>query len=319
MWIRLVAICFAFSLGIAQAEEYPTKPIKIVVSFPAGGPTDIAARFIANSFSKDFGHPAVVENIAGAAGIVGANRVAKAAPDGYTLLMSSSNPFSVAQLLYSNVPFDTFKDFAPISVVIGVPSYVIVNPKLPVHTLQELIAYARAHPGKLSYASAGIGTSTHLGMELFKKMTGTSILHVPYKGSAPSIASVVAGETDMVMASPPYINPLVKDGRLRMLAVTTPKRTGQFPDVPTVAESGLPGFDSYTWFALAAPAGVPREIIQKLYAETVKALADPEVHNKLEGLGTEVIGSTPEEFAALQISEAAKWGKLIKELAIKVQ
>jgi tripartite-type tricarboxylate transporter receptor subunit TctC len=317
MWARLVAVCFVLVVGIAQAQQYPAKPIRIVVSFPPGGPTDIAARFVAAHFTKAFPHPATVENIAGAAGLVGADRVAKSPPDGYTLLMSSSNPFAVAQALYPSVPFDAQKDFALISLVIRTPNYLVVNPKLPVNTVQELIAYARANPGKLTYSSAGTGTSTHLGVELFKNMTGTYVLHIPYKGSAPSIAAVMAGETQMAMETAPPLIPQVKAGRLKMLAVTTIQRARLLPQVPTVAESGLPGFDTYTWFGMAAPAGVSREVVQKLHAEIVKALAIPEVRHRLESLGAEVIGSTPEEFIALQKSEAVKWAKFVKEVGIK--
>jgi tripartite-type tricarboxylate transporter receptor subunit TctC len=317
MWARLVAVWFAFVLGIAQAQQYPVKPIRIVVSFPPGGPTDIAARFVASHFTEAFGVPATVENISGAGGIVGSDRVAKSPPDGYTLLMSSNNPFSVAQLLNPSMPFDALKDFAPISIVIRTPNYLVVNPKVPANTVQELIAYARANPGKLTYSSAGTGTSTHLSMELFKNMTGTSIVHIPYKGSAPSVASVMAGETEMAMETAPPLVPQVKAGRLKMLAVTTIERSRLLPQVPTVAESGLPGFDAYTWFGLVAPAGVPREVVQKLHAETANALAVPDVRQKLESLGAEVIGSTPEEFTALQKRETAKWVKLVKEVGIK--
>ena len=317
MWARIVAVLFAFAVGIAQAQQYPVKPIRIVVSFPPGGPTDIAARFVASHFTKAFGQPAMVENVAGAAGIVGADRVAKSPPDGYTLLMSSSNPYAVGRLLYPSMPYDALKDFAPISIVIRTPNYLVVNPKLPVNTIQELIAYARANPGKLTYSSAGTGTSTHLGVELFKKMTGTSIVHIPYKGSAPSIAAVMAGETQMAMETAPPLIPQIKAGRLKMLAVTTIQRARLLPQVPTVAESGLPGFDTYTWFGMAAPAGVPGEVVQKLHAEIVNALAVPDVRQKLENLGAEVIGSTPEEFTALQKSETVKWAKLIKEVGIK--
>ncbi|MBI2318427.1 MAG: tripartite tricarboxylate transporter substrate binding protein [Betaproteobacteria bacterium] len=319
MWARIVAVLFALAAGIAQAQQYPAKPVRIVVPFPPGGPTDIAARFVANHFTKAFGHAATVENISGAGGIVGSDRVAKSPPDGYTVLMGSSNAFSVAHLLYPNIPFDALKDFAPISIVIRTPNYLVVNPKVPANTVQELIAYARKNPGKLNYSSAGAGTSTHMNMELFKNMTGVFILHIPYKGSAPSVASVVAGETQMAMETGPALIPHVKAGRLKMLAATTIARTRALPQVPTVAESGLKGFDAYTWFGMVAPAGVSREIVQKLHAETVKALAVPDVRQKLENLGAEVIASTPEEFTALQKSEIAKWAKLVKEAGIKAE
>ena len=319
MWPRIVAVSFALAVGIAQAQQYPARSVRIVVPFPPGGPTDIAARFVASHFTKAFGHPAMVENITGAGGIVGSDRVAKSPPDGYTVLMGSSNAFSVAHLLYPNIPFDAIKDFAPISVVIRTPNYLVVNPKVPANTVQELIAFARKNPGKLNYSSAGAGTSTHMNVELFKRMTGLFILHIPYKGSAPSVASVVAGETDIAMETGPALIPLVKAGKLKMLAATTIQRTRALPQVPTIAESGLPGFDAYTWFGMVAPAGVSREVVQKLHAETVKALAVPDVRQKLENLGAEVIASTPEEFTALQISEIAKWAKLVKEAGIKAE
>lgn len=319
MWPRIVAVSFALAVGIVQAQQYPAKSVRIVVPFPPGGPTDIAARFVASHFTKAFGHPAMVENITGAGGIVGSDRVAKSPRDGYTVLMGSSNAFSVAHLLYPNIPFDAVKDFAPISLVIRTPNYLVVNPKVPTNTVQELIAFARKNPGKLNYSSAGAGTSTHMNMELFKRMTGLFILHIPYKGSAPSVASVVAGETDIAMETGPALIPLVKAGKLKMLAATTIQRTRALPQVPTIAESGLPGFDAYTWFGMVAPAGVSREVVQKLHAETVKALAVPDVRQKLENLGAEVIASTPEEFTALQNSEIAKWAKLVKEADIKAE
>jgi len=319
MWPRIVAVSFALAVGIAQAQQYPAKSVRIVVPFPPGGPTDIAARFVASHFTKAFGHPAMVENIPGAGGIVGSDRVAKSPPDGYTVLMGSSNAFSVAHLLYSNIPFDAVKDFAPISLVIRTPNYLVVNPKVPANTVQELIAFARKNPGKLNYSSAGAGTSTHMNVELFKRMTGLFIIHIPYKGSAPSVASVVAGETDIAMETGPALIPLVKAGKLKMLAATTIQRTRALPQVPTIAESGLPGFDAYTWFGMVAPAGVSREVVQKLHAETVNALAAADVRQKLENLGAEVIASTPEEFTALQNSEIAKWAKLVKETGIKAE
>lgn len=319
MWPRIVAVLFALAVGIAQAQQYPAQSVRIVVPFPPGGPTDIAARFVASHFTKAFGHPAMVENISGAGGIVGSDRVAKSAPDGYTVLMGSSNAFSVAHLLYPNIPFDAVKDFAPISIVIRTPNYLVVSQKVPANTVKELIAHVRKNPGKLNYSSAGAGTSTHMNMELFKNMTGLYILHIPYKGSAPSVASVVAGETDIAMETGPALIPLVKAGKLKMLAATTIERTRALPQVPTVAESGLPGFDAYTWFGMVAPAGVSRAVVQKLHAETVKALAVADVRQKLENLGAEVIASTPEEFTQLQKSEIAKWTKLVKEAGIKAE
>lgn len=317
MWPRIVLLSFAFAFGLAQAQPYPAKPVRIIVPFPPGGPTDLAARIVSAHFTKAFGQPSVVENVSGAGGLVGSDRVAKSPPDGYTVLMGSSNAFSVAGILYPKVPFDAVKDFALISLVIRTPNYLVVHPKVPVATARELIAYAKKNPGKLSYASSGTGTSPHMNMELFKSMTGVNILHVPYKGTAPSVVALLAGEVEIGMEVGPNVIPLVEAGKLKMLAASTVERTRALPGVPTLAESGLPGFDAYTWYGLAAPAGVSREVVQKLHAETVNALAPADVRQKLEHVGAEVIASTPEEFVALQKREIAKWTKLVKEVGIK--
>lgn len=319
MWPRIVFLSFALAVGIAQAQPYPIKPVRIIVPFPPGGPTDLAARIVSAHFTKAFGQPSVVENISGAGGLVGSDRVAKSPADGYTVLMGSSNAYSVAGILYPKVPFDAVKDFALISLVIRTPNYLVVHPKVPANTVQELIAYARKNPGKLTYSSAGAGTSPHMNMELLKNMTGLSILHIPYKGTAPSVVALIAGEVDMAMEVGPNLIPLAEAGKVRMLAATTIERTRAMPRVPTVAESGLPGFDAYTWYGMAAPAGVPNEVVQKLHAETVKALAPADVRQKLEQVGAEVIASTPEEFVALQKREIAKWTKLVKDAGIKAE
>ncbi len=317
MWLRILLL--ALVMGIAHAQQpYPSKPIKIVVPFPPGGPTDLTARVVSAHFTKAFGQPSVVENISGAGGLVGSDRVAKAAPDGYTVLMGSSNAFSVAQLL-TKVPFDALKDFTLISLAIRTPNYLAINAKkLPtVNGVQDLIAYARQNPGKLTYSSSGNGTSPHMSMELFKSMTGLKILHVPYKGTAPGVTALVAGEVDMAMEVGANLIPLADSGKIKLLAATTAERTRAMPRIPTVAESGLPGFDAYTWYALAGPAGLSHEVVQKLHAETVRGLTPPDVRQKLEQVGAEVIASTPEAFAAFQKREIAKWTKLVKEAGIK--
>ncbi len=303
--------------GVALAQSYPAKTVRIIVPFPPGGPTDLAARIIAETMSKSFTHAAVVENVAGAGGVVGTERVAKSAPDGYTILMGSSGGLSVAPSLYRNLAYDPARDLVPVSLVLRVPGYLAVNPRVPVNNVKELIAYMKGNP-RLSYASAGNGTSLHVGMELLKTMAGVFALHVPYRGSAPAAAALLAGEVDMSMDMGPVIIPHVKSGRLKVLAVSTETRAKALPDVPTLSEAGLPGFSSYAWFGMMAPAGVPREVITTLHAEVVKAMAPAEVRKRMQDLGSEVVAGTPEEFGAFQKSEIEKWAKVIKAAGVKV-
>lgn len=305
------------AVGVAHAQGYPTKTVRIIVPFPPGGPTDLAARIIAESMSRSFSHPAVVENVAGAGGVVGTERVAKSAPDGYTILMGSSGGLSVAPSLYRKLSYDPAKDLTPVSLVLRVPGYLAVNPHVPANNVKELIAYMKTNP-RLSYASAGNGTSLHVGMELFKTMAGVFALHVPYRGSAPAAAGLLAGEVDMSMDMGPVIIPHVKSGRLKVLAVTTDMRAKALPDVPTLSEAGLPGFSSYAWFGMMAPTGVPREIIMTLHGEVVKAMAPAEVRKRMQDLGSEVVAGTPEEFGAFQKSEIEKWAKVIKAAGVKL-
>lgn len=305
------------AVGVAHAQGYPTKTVRIIVPFPPGGPTDLAARIIAESMSRSFSHPAVVENVAGAGGVVGTERVAKSAPDGYTILVGSSGGLSVAPSLYRKLSYDPAKDLAPVSLVLRVPGYLAVNPHVPVNNVKELIAYMKTNP-RLSYASAGNGTSLHVGMELFKTMAGVFALHVPYRGSAPAAAGLLAGEVDMSMDMGPVIIPHVKSGRLKVLAVTTDTRAKALPDVPTLSEAGLPGFSSYAWFGMMVPTGVSQEIISILHAEVVKAMAPAEVRKRMQDLGSEVVAGTPEEFGAFQKSEIEKWAKVIKAAGVRL-
>jgi tripartite-type tricarboxylate transporter receptor subunit TctC len=315
----LAALLLAAGIvGGAHAQDYPTKSIRIIVPFPPGGPTDLAARIIADTMSKSFGHSALVENVPGAGGVLGTERVAKSAPDGYTILMGSSGGLSVAPSLYPNLSWHPAKDLQAVSLVLKVPGYLAVHPRVPVNNVKELIAYLKKNPGRLSYASAGNGTSLHTGMELFKNMAGVFVLHVPYRGSAPAAAALVGGEVDMSMDMGPVIMPHVKTGRLKVLAVTTEQRAKALPDVPTLSEAGLPGFSGYAWFGMMTPAGVPRDIVMKLHGEVVKAMAPAEVRKRMEDLGSEVVANTPEEFAVFQKSEIEKWGKVVKQAGIKV-
>jgi tripartite-type tricarboxylate transporter receptor subunit TctC len=316
VWIKIFSIALLL-VSAVHAQTYPTKSIRIIVPFPPGGPTDIAARIIADHMTRTLGQSTVVENVAGAGGVLGTERVVKSAPDGYTILVGSSGALSVAPSLYPKLGFDPVKDLAAVSLVIRVPGYLVVHPTVPATNVRELIAYTKKMPGQLSYGSAGNGTSLHTNMELFKTLSGLDILHVPYRGSAPSAAALVAGEVQMAMDMGPVVMPHVKSGRLRVLAVTTDTRAKVLPDVPTMAEAGVNGFSAYTWFGMMVPAAVPRDIIQKLHAQVVKAMEPAEVRQRMENLGSEVVANTPEEFAAFQKSEVIKWAKVVKDANIK--
>ena len=318
--MRVLVKIFSIALllvSAVHAQTYPTKSIRIIVPFPPGGPTDIAARIIADHMTRSLGQSTVVENVAGAGGVLGTERVVKSAPDGYTILVGSSGALSVAPSLYPKLGFDPVKDLAAVSLVIRVPGYLVVHPTVPATNVRELIAYTKKMPGQLSYGSAGNGTSLHTNMELFKTLSSLDILHVPYRGSAPSAAALVAGEVQMAMDMGPVVMPHVKSGRLRVLAVTTDTRAKVLPDVPTMAEAGVNGFSAYTWFGMMVPAAVPREIIQKLHTQVVKAMEPAEVRQRMENLGSEVVANTPEEFAAFQKSEVIKWAKVVKDANIK--
>ncbi len=314
--MRAVAFALLLFAG-ASLAQYPSKPIRIVAPFPPGGSADFTARVIAEHFSKAFGQPAVVENLPGAGGVIAAERNAKAAPDGYTLIVGSTGIMSVNASLLKNLSYDPAKDFTPVSLVIRVPSYLVVNPKVPANSLKELIDYARANPGRLTYASAGNGTSQHTNPELFKSMAKLYILPITYRGSAPAMAALMSGEVDMMIELGPTSIPQIKAGRIKALAASTAQRTRAMPDLPTVAEAGLPGFDAFTWFGIAGPPGMPRDIVMRLHAEIVKAVAPAETRARLEAVGAEVVANTPEEFAEFQKKEAAKWAKVVKDAGIR--
>ena len=313
----IAAIAVA-TLSAAQTPAYPTKPIRLVVPFPPGGATDIIARAVAQKLSETWGQSIVVDNRPGAGGNIGTELVAKAPRDGYTLEMGTVGTHAINASLYAKIPFDNVKDFVPIILVAGVPNVLEVTPSLPVNSVQELITYAKANPGKLNFASSGNGTSIHLSGELFKVMTGVQMTHVPYKGSAPALQDLIAGQVQLMFDNLPPSLPQIKGGKLRALAVTSATRAPALPDVPTVAESGLPGFEASSWFGLLAPAGTPPAIIAKINAEVAAWLASPEGKEKLASIGANRAGGSPEDFARHIQAETAKWAKVVKESGAKV-
>jgi tripartite-type tricarboxylate transporter receptor subunit TctC len=302
----------------AQDAAYPNRPVRLVVPFPAGGTTDIIARAVAQRFGEVFGQSFVVDNRPGAGGNLGAGLVARAAPDGYTLVMGTVGTHAINPSLYAQMPYDHVKDFAPVLLVAGVPNVLEVNPELPVHTVGELVAYAKANPGKLNFASSGSGTSIHLSGELFKTMTGVSMQHVPYKGSAPALQDLMGGQVQLMFDNLPSSLPFIKSGKLRAIAVTTTSRAAALPDVPTIAESGYPGFEASSWFGLLAPKGTPEAIIARLNAEGNRWLASPDAKEKLLAQGAIAAGGSPADFAKHIAVETAKWAKVVKESGAKV-
>ncbi len=299
-------------------SDYPSRPVRIIVSYPPGGTTDLVARVIGQKLSETWGQPVVVENRPGAAGNIGTQSAAKAAPDGYTILQSSVAIHSTNPALYKNPGYDPFRDFAAVAKTASSINVLVVNPQVPVKSVAELIAYLRANPGKVAYASPGSGTSPHLSSELFKSMTGTDALHVPYKGSAPMLADLLGGQVQFAIDNLPASLPHIKAGKLRALAVTGPKRNAELPDVPTMAEAGVTGYEVTTWWGFAVPAGTPPAIIAKINADTLKALQSADVREKLMKQGLEPAPSTPAEMEALARSEFARWGKLIKDIGATV-
>jgi len=310
------ALCAALAGlgGSAAAQAYPTKPIRLVVTFPPGGAPDILARLFADK--AQLGQPVVIDNKPGAGGNIGAESVAKSPPDGHTLVMGTVGTHSINGALYSKMPYDMVKDFAPVGHVASAPNLLVVTNDLPVKTVAELISYMKANPNKLSFGSPGIGTSVHVSGELFKSLTGTNMQHVPYKGRQFAIPDLVGGSIQVMFDNMPSALPMAREGRIRALAQTTATRSSAAPDVPTVAET-VPGFEATTWFALFAPAGTPRDVVMKLNAELQRVFKLPDVADKLKALGLEPWISTPEELAAYQAKEIVKWAKVVKDSGAK--
>ena len=307
-----------FHANAQSAATYPNKPIKIVVPFPPGGATDIVARAIGFELQKAWGQSVVIENKPGAGGNTGADLVAKSTGDGYTLLMCTVGTHAINVSLYAKMPYDAVKDFEPVVLVAGVPNLLVVHPSVNAKSVKELTALAKAQPGKLNVASSGNGTSIHLSAELYKQMAGVDIVHVPYKGSAPAVADLLGGQVQMMFDNMPVSLPHAKAGKLRALAVTSLKRSPALPDVPTMDEEGLKGFDATSWFGLLAPAGTPKDIVAKLNAASVAALATPDMRERLAAQGADPIGNSPDQFAAFIKAEIEKWAKIVKASGARV-
>jgi tripartite-type tricarboxylate transporter receptor subunit TctC len=305
----------AMPLGGAFAQGYPDRPINLIVPFAAGGSTDILARLVAEHLRQALKQPVVIENKTGASGNIGTAAVARAAADGYTLLFNTMSVHTMNHALFSNMPFDGVKDFTPISLLAYVTNTMVINPAVPANTLAEFIAYGKANPGKIAYASAGQGSTNHLCAVLFAKMAGVDMVHVPYRGGAPAVLDTVAGQTQLLFSAGTQTLGHVKEGRLKLLGVTEGRRSRLLPEVPTVAET-VPGYEMAVWYGALGPKGMPRDLVARLNAEINRALLLPEVRDKMAGIGVEVANETPEAFAAALRADAEKWGKVIRELGI---
>ncbi|CAN7275436.1 tripartite tricarboxylate transporter substrate binding protein [Pseudorhodoferax sp. LjRoot39] len=317
-WIgRLAAAAIALCAAAAQAQAWPTKPIKLVVSYPPGGTLDAVARIVATPLSQRLGQPVVVDNRAGAGGAIGGDLVAKSAPDGYTVLLDASN-HAQNPALRSKMPFDTLRDLAPVSLLVKVPNVLVVNPATSIKTVQDLVAQAKARPGEINFASSGNGSAQHLAAEQFSAMAGVRMTHVAYKGGGPALTDVMAGQVPVFFGSLASSLVYIQSGKLRAVAVTGKTRAAVLPQLPTVSEAGLPGYEVYEWNAMFVPAGTPAEITTRLSKELAAVLKEPEVRKRLEATGAEVIGSTPAELDSFRKAELAKWTQLAKDNKIQL-
>jgi len=320
--IALLGFCllpWTALVDATAADVYPAKSLRLIVPFPPGGPADALARLVGDKLSASLGKAVVVDNRPGAGGNIGMELGARSAPDGYTLVLAPAGNLTVNPFLYRNVPYDVGRDFAPVTVIAAVPNVLVVHPSVPAKSVAELVRHAKAHPGTLNYSSPGNGSGAHLAGELFKSMTGVDIVHIPFNGIAPAVTAVVGGQVQMMFAGAPSALPQVKAGRLVALGVASPKRIAAAPDLPTLAESGLPGFDVTSWYSIVVPSGTPNDIIARLRSEIASTLTQPDIQEKLAGLGAEPIGNTPAEFAAMLKVETAKWGKIVKDANIQVE
>jgi tripartite-type tricarboxylate transporter receptor subunit TctC len=314
--LGLAASCV--SVGVPAAAQYPTKPIRLIVPFAPGGSNDIMARIAAQKFSESLGQQVIVDNRPGASGIVGTELAAKAPPDGYTLLMMSLT-LTVNPSLYRKLPYDTTKDLVPVSLIASAPLMLVVNPSLPVKSVKDLIAHAKANPGKLNFGSGGRGTTPHLAGEMLKAMAGLQMTHVPYKGGGPALADLVGGQIQLMLENIPSTLPFAKAGKLRALAVSGKKRSPLVPELPTLDESGLEGYEIVGWNGLFFPAGTASAQVKVIHAQTVKMLAQPDVKERLAALGAEGVGNSPAEFAAFIRAEIAKWARIVQQAGLKAE
>ena len=314
---RLIAV-FLATAGLTAQAQYPTKPIRIIVPFAPGGNVDITARLVAPALQEILGQPVVVENKPGAGGTIGADQVVKSAPDGYTLLMGSNSTFSVAPSLYPKNPYNPLKDFAPVSMIASAPFVLVTNPGVGAKDARELVALAKASPGKLTMSSAGTGSSNHLVGELFQEISGTKFTHVPYKGSGQALTDLMGGQVQLHFDQITSAASHIQGGKLKPLLVTAPVRVKMLPDIPTAAEAGYPSFEATNVTGLIAPAGTPRDVIEKLNAATQKAIAQPAIREKFAGIGAEATGGTPEQFAAYIRDDLSKWTRIVKDANVKV-
>ena len=317
LFIKSIAIAALTMASIAHAQTFPTKPIRLICPFPPGGAVDIASRAIANEMSKTLGQQVVVENKPGAGGNIGGAEAARSAPDGYTIFMTTSGINAINPALYSKMPFDPNKDLVPVSALVSLNNVLVLHPSVTAKSVAEIIAMAKAQPGKMTYASSGSGTSIHMSGEMFKHLTQVDILHIPYKGSSPALTDLLGGQVMMMFDNVPSALPHIKSGKLRALATTGAKRDATLPDLPTVAEAGVVGYESGVWFGLSIPAGTPREIIAKLNAEAVKGTRSPDFVTRMTALGYNIIGSTPEQMSEMLKKEVATWGPIVKASGAK--
>jgi tripartite-type tricarboxylate transporter receptor subunit TctC len=317
--LRPFALLLALAMPLAAAAQaYPAKPIRLICPFPPAGAVDIASRSTANELTKILGQTVTVDNKPGAGGNLGGLEAARAAPDGYTIFMSTSGIQSINPTLYAKMPFDPNKDLTPVAPLVSLNNVLVVNPSVPAKSVKDIIALAKKDPGKWTYASSGNGTSIHMSGAMFTHMTQTDILHIPYKGSGPAVADLLAGQTNMMFDNIPSSLPHIKAGKLRALATTGAKRDPALPDVPTIAESGVAGYESGVWFGLMAPAGTPKEIVAKLNAASMQAVKAPEFVKRMTDLGYNIMSGTPEEMAALNKRDLATWAPIIKSSGAKV-
>ncbi len=317
--VPLCSLTLAAAFPAAAAEPYPNKPIRLIVPYAAGGGTDVMARAFAQRLASALSVQIVVENRTGAGGNIAASAVAKAAPDGYTLFFGAAGPLAVNPALYDKLPFDPVKDFAPIGLVGSMALFLTVPASMPVKSVKDLVALAKAKPGQLNYASAGIGGTTHLAMEVLKTETGANLTHVPYKGTAAGVADMLGGNIQVIFDAWTSTSPHVESGKLKYLAVSTSARSTLAPQVPTMAESGFPGFNVFVWYGILAPAGTPSEVVDKLGRETLKVMAQPELKEAFARLGMEPMSGGPEQFAAFIRSETVKWAKIVRDAGAKAE